>query len=99
MHNSGFMQPAQKANYRLFIGADNNTGVVDVSTIESIMNASHDGYTLYEGQGHWLGKKEGTVILEVTDDEGKIMATVRKLKTELKQDAIAYIKQPPLNFI
>jgi N6-adenosine-specific RNA methylase IME4 len=85
--------------YRLFIGANNETGNVETSLIESKLNQHFEGYTIENATGYWLGKKESSVIVTISGNEQTILNVIRELKEVLKQDAIAYQLAPALNFI
>ena len=84
--------------YRLYIGANNTTGKVELDKIEHILNGYYDGYTIEQATGYWQGGKEASVVITIAS-EIQIIPVIVELKHVLKQDAIAYQKVEQLNFI
>lgn len=82
----------------LYIGADNQTGQIDLPRIESIMSKDHEGFTIIPANGYWHGMPESSVVVIVTDTAESIADTVATLKSELHQDAIGVEQLPPINF-
>lgn len=83
----------------LFIGSNNKTGKVDRDLLENTLSKYHQGFTIQPSVGYWLGTREQSVIVTLSDDYSTILDTIRKLKQVLKQDAIAYHEVTPLEFI
>lgn len=83
----------------LFIGSNNKTGKVDRDILETVLSKYHQGFTIQPSVGYWMGHKEDSVIVTVSDDFDTIIDTIRKLKYALKQDAIAYHEVTNLEFI
>ena len=83
----------------LFIGSNNTTHKVDVSKLKAILNRYHQGWTMQNALGSWLGNEEDSVTVLVADDREKIINTIKELKVALEQDAIAFHEVAPLEFI
>lgn len=83
----------------LFIGSNNKTGKVDRQLLESTLSKYHEGFTIQPAVGYWMGAREDSVVVTVSDDFETIIQTIQRLKQVLKQDAIAYHEVTPLEFI
>lgn len=83
---------------QIYIGSNNDTNKLETERIAAIVSSNHDGFTIYEALGYWLGKPEATAVVIVSDDKAKIEATISELKIALNQDAIAYQILPGLRF-
>lgn len=83
----------------LFIGSNNTTHKVEVDKLKKLLNEYHQGWTMQNALGSWLGTEEQSVIVTISDDKDAIMSTIKTLKQELQQDAIAYREVTPLEFI
>ena len=83
----------------LFIGSNNTTHKVEIDRLKAILNEYHEGWTMQNALGSWLGTEEDSVIVTISDDMSTIMSTIKTLKTALQQDAIAYREVTPLEFI
>jgi len=87
------------ATVELFIGADNETGLVDRDLLCKILDSSHDSWTMVNALGSWQGQREESVSVIIADDYDLIMATARQIKAELRQDAVAFRMSPDLILI
>lgn len=85
-------------NYTLYVGSNNKTNQLELAKIKRIVSGNHEGFTVYQATGYWLGKPEQTAVISISDDPAKVKATIQQLKTELHQDAIAYQVMPALRF-
>lgn len=75
----------------IYIGADNTTGIVEKSTLTSVLNKYFMGYTVSDALGLWEGKEEASVRVEVsTDDIPDMLVLCNELKQALRQNAILY---------
>lgn len=83
----------------LFIGSNNITHKVEHNIIEKVMSKYHTGFTIQPAIGFWQGMREDSVTVIVSDNLSKIIETIKELKHELKQDAIAYHEVAELEFI
>lgn len=84
----------------LFVGADNQTGMLDMARIRELVSKNHpDGFTSWQATGHWMGTDEDTAVVVINDDMDKIKATAQLLKTELRQDAIGLQVMPRMEFV
>jgi hypothetical protein len=82
----------------LLVGADNETGMLDMPRIESVVSKRHSGFTTWQTEGHWEGSAEDSAAILLSDDHDSIMATVADLKSELRQDAIGIEQMPATRF-
>jgi hypothetical protein len=86
--------------YKIYIGANNDTGRLELAKAKGIIAKMFEGFTVYQAKGYWLGKPEKTAIIEIcTSDKDKIDSLIKVLKVELKQDAIACNVLPALKFV
>lgn len=77
--------------HRLFIGANNTTGVVEKDKIVNEVSKVFDGFTCYPATGYWKGNKEKSLIVEIeTGEKKKVQSMILRLKRELRQEAIGY---------
>lgn len=83
----------------LFIGANNKTHKVERDLLERTLAKYHEGFTIQPAVGYWMGSREDSVTVIVSDEEHKILETIKQLKRVLKQDAIAYHEVTPLEFV
>lgn len=84
--------------FTIYVGSNNDTGKLELDRINAMLDARHQGYTLYTATGHWLGTEEATAVIIIHDDPAKIQATIEALKIELDQDAIGYQVAPLMQF-
>lgn len=84
--------------YQLYIGSNNATKQLELGRIKAIVGHNHQGFTVYEATGHWLGTEERTAVVIITDEQAAINATIEQLKQELHQDAIAWQAAPVMHF-
>lgn len=85
--------------YQLFIGANNQTGLVEVDKIENLVSLYVDGFTIVPCHGYWNGNREDSVQLLLTLEPVQLDQLINKLKKELEQEAIAYSEAPALVFV
>lgn len=85
--------------FRLYIGANNVTGSVELDKIEATLNQHFEGYTIEQATGYWLGKREDSAIVTISGQETKIIEAIKELKEVLGQEAIGYQVTTALNFI
>jgi hypothetical protein len=83
----------------LFIGSNNKTHKVERDKLEATLSKYHEGFTIQPAVGYWMGAREDSVSVIISDDYETIVETVKKLKYILKQDAIALHEVAPLEFI
>lgn len=83
----------------LFIGSNNQTGKVETAKLEAVLNQYHQGFTIQPATGYWMGTREDSVVVTISDDFDTIIATINQLKDVLEQDAIAYHEVTPLEFV
>ena len=84
---------------QLFIGSNNTTRKVEVNKLKTVLDKYHDGWTMQNAIGSWLGIEEQSVTVIINDELSTIKNTMLVLKQVLKQDAIAYHEVTPLEFI
>lgn len=83
----------------LFIGSNNKTHKVERAKLERVLSEYHEGFTIQPAVGYWQGSREDTVVVTVSDEYSTVIETIKRLKYELKQDAIAFHEVTPLEFI
>jgi hypothetical protein len=83
----------------LFIGSNNTTHKVERDKLEQVLSKYHEGFTIQPAVGYWLGAREDSVTVIISDDFDAIINTIQRLKQVLKQDAIAYHEVTPLEFL
>lgn len=82
----------------LFVGSNNTTKRLERRKLESVLAKRHTGFTIYDARGYWLGEAEKTAGVLVHDMPDAIMATIKDIKRELEQDAVAFHEVPALQF-
>ena len=85
--------------YNIYIGADNDTGKIDLDLIASIVSKYHEGFTMVEARGYWQGKPEPSCVVTIEGQGYDILATVRELGETLHQDAIGIQDVPRIRFL
>lgn len=90
-------------DYEMFIGADNETGLVDVEAVKAILGEYFKGWTMTSATGAWDWQEEPTVVVLVHDSESPDPDSVRDkvleaLRSELRQEAIGWRAAPPMTF-
>lgn len=88
-------------NYKLYIGANNETKEVEIEKIEDFLNPIFPGFTIENAIGYWNFTKEDMVIVSITTDKKKeeMEQLINTLKVVLKQEAIGLEILKPLQFI
>lgn len=84
---------------QLFIGSNNTTHKVEVSKLKEVLNKYHQGWTMQNAIGSWMGTEEQSVTVIIDDEFTAIESTMLELKRVLKQDAIAYQEVNTVRFI
>jgi len=80
--------------YEMYIGANNNSGMVEYNKIADVLNKVLEGYTIIETRGVWQGVTENSCIVTVfgrIEDDIHYQNIARELCTTLEQDAILYV--------
>lgn len=75
----------------LYIGANNDTGGVEVDKIINIISEYHDGFTIVPTVGVWEGKREDSVMVIIYDERLEaqdIKDMVEWLIMDLGQEAV-----------
>lgn len=90
-----------KAKYRvdIYIGSDNSSRRISDIYLDKIRKwantAFPDGYTLVKGEGYYNGTSEDSILLYAfLNYDPALKRQLEKLKQELKQDSILFIKTP-----
>jgi hypothetical protein len=79
--------------YRLYVGADNKTGIVNEAKALELVSAFFVGFTVTRAQGYWDGKPEASLIIEIASEanaEGTIRALSQGIAHALEQEAVMY---------
>lgn len=84
---------------QLFIGSNNKTHKVERELLIQTLSKYHEGFTIQPATGYWMGAREDSVTVVISDEHDSIIETVKRLKQVLKQDAIAVQTVAPLEFI
>lgn len=84
---------------QLFIGSNNKTHKVERELLIKTLSKYHEGFTVQPATGYWMGAREDSVTVIISDERDSIIDTVKRLKQVLKQDAIAVQEVSPLEFI
>ena len=87
------MENSQENNLNrltMFIGANNDTGNVEVAKVESVLDKHFDGYNYLHSSGRWQGMNEKSlnVFIATSEPIKKIKSVVQELKKILIQDSI-----------
>lgn len=77
---------------KIYIGSNNESKVLEIDKIKSIINKYHDGYTIILAKGYWKGIEEDTAIIEIIDSLVS-EDMIKELKEVLKQEAILVSRQ------
>ena len=73
--------------YTIYIGSNNDTGVLEYTKAFEVLEKYFDGYTYTFCKGVWHGKHENTLRVEICAEH--VTGTlIKKLKSVLKQDSI-----------
>ena len=82
--------------HKLYIGANNQTGEVEVDKAIEIVGRFFAGFTVQESIGIWHGKREKSIVVTVVANEhswSDIDNCVRSLTEELHQDFVLRTSQ------
>ena len=71
---------------KIYCGSNNETGILELDTIEDILSTAQAGYTITTGKGYYKGKKELTAIIEIYGNYNT--GIIPELKRVLKQDSL-----------
>ena len=78
---------------KFYIGANNDTGEVELEKAMTILDKYYTGYTVYNTGGIWNGKGEDCAVVEVIKNDDamlteKVKAIAGEIKDALKQEAV-----------
>jgi hypothetical protein len=54
---------------RLYVGADNETGELQLTTIATVVSRKFQGFTVVEGMGYWEGRPEKCAVITIAQAE------------------------------
>lgn len=77
--------------YKFFIGANNDTGLVELQKIISIFNSNTKGYTIHDTLGYWHGVSESSVLVTVIadiNDRYQMQLIKKQLEQVLNQESV-----------
>lgn len=78
--------------YTLYIGSNNESGVLEVIKAIEIIEKYFEGFTWWTAKGMWKGTSENTLVVQIViDDLVLVGQCIDELKKELKQDSIMVI--------
>lgn len=90
-----------RSKYRvdIYIGGDNDSRKIRDGYLDKVRkwaNATFpDGYTLVRGEGYYDGTSEDSILLHAfLDYDVSLKRRLQRLKRELKQESILYVKSP-----
>lgn len=82
----------------IYIGSNNETKIVEIEKIETIIAQYVQNFTIINGTGYYKGTKESMVIVEIIGDYN--IGILQTLKRELQQETIMVTEQfLKVNFI
>jgi hypothetical protein len=82
----------------LYVGADNETGVIDLERLGKVLASRHEGFTMWPAEGSWQGTPEPCAVILVSDEHDQIMGTCDQIKTELRQEAVGWQHVPAMQY-
>lgn len=86
--------------YRLYVGANNETGKVEKAKLIKILDGRLMGYTLIDANGRWNGKNEKSIIVELNEEkQGRVERLIADICLELKQEAVGMQVLPSVTFV
>lgn len=85
--------------FQVYVGANNKTGKLETNIVERVCNKRHQGYTIQPATGYWNGKREKSAVIIIEDTKDRVLSTVRDLKKQLNQEAVAYQEVNKLEFV
>ena len=86
--------------YNLYIGANNETGIVEKEKAIALISKTFQGLTVQNSQGYWQSKPENSIVVSIeTDDETSILQVAKQLTVELQQQAVGVAKIGKMEFI
>ena len=86
--------------YRIYVGADNATGSIDLAKVAEIAASSLDAFTVYTGRGVWMGVHEPCAIIEYVEGietqtgykRPDVMSLAARIKKGLQQDVVLVVE-------
>ena len=77
--------------FNLYIGANNQTGIVEIDKIVHYIGKVFEGFAIVNTSGYWQGKAEKSIIVTIFTDEKDrwfMIEYIKGLATILMQDCI-----------
>jgi len=75
--------------YRIYIGANNQTGTVELDVIKTFFSANYSSFTITNTYGVFQDKEEPSIIVTIaTEDILKLKKHLCLLREKLQQDGI-----------
>lgn len=87
---------------RYFIGANNKTGRVEQSKVETILDRYFPGYNIVPSTGRYKGQSECSINISIFDnvtDLDTAKGIANELKTDLDQESIILDYNQNIHFI
>ena len=87
--------------YTLFIGSNNETGLLEQDKIIDTVKTFVDGFTFSAVKGYWKAKQEDTLKVEISTPKAyeAVLSLCRELKSNLKQDSIMLETSGSVDFV
>ena len=74
---------------KIYVGSNNETGVLELDKIISVLDRWEDNFSIIEAMDFYNSKEEKTAIIEIYGNYN--LGIVPELKRELKQDSILVV--------
>lgn len=86
--------------YKLYVGSNNKTHKLEVGKIVGTVAKYYEGFTYYKSTGYWKGKREKSLIVEISGaKQNEVKKLSKVLCKVLKQEAVAIQKSTELSFV
>jgi hypothetical protein len=82
----------------LYVGADNETGEIDLDRLSKIVGKRHEGFTIVPASGYWQGSPEPSALVIISGDGLDVLPTVKDIKSELDQESVGIAWSDPIYF-
>jgi hypothetical protein len=83
----------------LYVGADNETGEIDLDGLAKVVGRMHDGFTIVPARGYWRGNAEPSAMVIISGDGMSIAATIKDIKSEFDQESVGISWSDPIGFV
>jgi hypothetical protein len=84
-----------QATWQLYVGANNETGQIELNALQSVLSGFHAGYTIVHGSGVWQNASEPCVVVTISCSEQRARATAARIRDVLRQQAVGLVQVGP----